>query len=93
MKRCVLCGLYKSEDEFYANDKKCKVCRRQIVAKNRQKNIDYYREYDRNRPNKIERIKKNKERLVWLKEHDYERYKKWKVEANKKWRKKKIIVD
>lgn len=57
--QCVLCGQVKLASEFYAKDKKCKVCRRALVLENRWKNIDHYREYDRKRADKPHRVEKN----------------------------------
>ena len=56
---CVCCQTEKDESEFYKGNKShCKVCIRERVRLNRKSKLEYYREYDRNRPNKRERAKK-----------------------------------
>lgn len=47
--KCVRCGEEKHPDDFYANDRTCKPCRRSLVIANRKAKSDYYREYDRAR--------------------------------------------
>lgn len=47
MQECKWCGAAKTVDEFYANDKSCKVCRRAFVSEHRQRNIEKIRAYDR----------------------------------------------
>lgn len=56
MKKCIACGKRKSIDKFYAHPQmadghlnKCKDCCKAHASANREKNIDYYREYDRAR--------------------------------------------
>lgn len=61
-KSCVKCGLEASAIEgFYANDKTCKECRKSLVRKNRASKIDYYREYDKKRACRPDRVKARKE--------------------------------
>lgn len=64
-KRCKQCSKTKPLTEYYKYGKyyggKCKVCTKAYVKKNRLDNIEYYRKYDRNRPNKDERAEKFKE--------------------------------
>jgi len=56
MKECKKCGDEKPENQFYANDKSCKECRKAAVRANRAAKIDYYREYDRKRANRPDRV-------------------------------------
>ncbi len=55
-KTCIDCGESKLLDEFYSHHmmadghlNKCKECCRSAAIKNRQRRVDYYREYDRRR--------------------------------------------
>lgn len=64
MKRCFKCGETKPIDEFYRHPEmadghlnKCKSCNRKDVIENRQKRLDYYREYDRTRGTAHHRVK------------------------------------
>lgn len=52
-----MCEVEKPDDEFYARDRTCKVCRRALVAKNRAEKSDYYREYDARRYKDDPRVK------------------------------------
>lgn len=63
MKTCNTCGIEKDEKEYYANTRRCKECTKERVRSNRLANIEYYRNYDRNRPNKEERAIKQAEYL------------------------------
>lgn len=56
VKTCFKCNAEKPITEFYVHPRmedgrlnKCKACARRDVQENREKNIDYYREYDRKR--------------------------------------------
>ncbi|UNY40552.1 putative HNH endonuclease [Pararheinheimera phage vB_PsoM_KLER1-1] len=58
--KCKKCLSEKPDTEFYANDKTCKECRRNSVKENRELKAEYYREYDRNRSNKPDRVEARK---------------------------------
>lgn len=47
MTPCKKCSTEKPADQYYANDRTCKECRKAAVRKNRAEKVDYYREYDR----------------------------------------------
>lgn len=66
--KCKSCGLEKDPSLFYTSNKsECKECVKIRTKRNREEKLEYYQEYDRNRPNAEERHKKqnlvNKERL------------------------------
>lgn len=60
----MICKKCKNEkgDEFYPGDKTCKECRKNMVRVNREKNSDYYREYDRNRFKNDKKVKERHKR-------------------------------
>ena len=56
MRVCRICGAEKGLDDFYKHpgmkegvDTKCKECQKNISRTTRSNNLEYYREYDRNR--------------------------------------------
>lgn len=60
MKTCFKCGKEKPLIDFYKHKgmadghlNKCKCCTKQDNINNRNENLEYYREYDRNRPQRI----------------------------------------
>lgn len=63
MKKCKNCSIEKAFTEFYKHSKmkdgylntckQCKIEQQHLIRKN---NLEYYQEYDRNRPNKSERV-------------------------------------
>lgn len=67
MKTCKRCNTSKLFDKFYKHpkskdglDSKCKECAKKLSNANRLANIERVREYDRNRPNRLDRIAKQK---------------------------------
>lgn len=54
---CQKCGSDKEGDQFYRYDKTCKECRKRLVRENRDKNAEYYREYDKTRYRSDPRVK------------------------------------
>jgi rubrerythrin len=54
---CGDCGLEKDPSLFYKSNKtKCKECVKVAVKKNREANIEYYREFDRKRSDNPDRV-------------------------------------
>lgn len=66
MKECKQCLKTLPLSEFYSTKtgkfSKCKECIKKNVKQNREEKEEYYKAYDRNRPNKAERNKLNIER-------------------------------
>jgi hypothetical protein len=67
-KSCFKCNAVKPLSEFYKHSEmadghvnKCKDCNKKDVNENRLKNLDYYREYDRDRAKNHDRVKANAE--------------------------------
>ena len=91
MKKCFKCGIEKELSEFYKHPNmpdgtvnKYKECNKKDVRDNREKNIDYYLEFDRNRFNQEERNRKNSER-VKRKSEESEEYRLKILENRQKW--------
>lgn len=60
-KICKKCETDLPEDTgFYANDNTCKECRKAKVRANRAAKAEYYREYDRKRANRPDRVEARK---------------------------------
>ena len=53
---CVKCEASKSTHDFYASDSTCKECRKKCIRANRAAKIEYYRQYDRMRNMRPDRI-------------------------------------
>lgn len=56
MAQCKRCDTDKDSSEFYPRDKTCKECRKAMVRANREKNVEHYREFDRQRANLPHRV-------------------------------------
>lgn len=92
-KVCFKCGAEKPLTDYYKHPKmadghvnKCKECNKRDVKEHRERNLEKVQEYDRNRPNREERVKRACERVKARKEIDphykekvHSWPKKWKV--------------
>ena len=54
--KCKKCEVEKDINEFYSNDRTCKECRKSAVRANRIAKADYYKEYEKKRANKPDRV-------------------------------------
>lgn len=62
MTTCKHCNTDKPDEDFYdSNPSKCKECIKSAVRRNREQNIEKYREYDKQRGNEPHRVKARKE--------------------------------
>ena len=68
MKSCKSCGVLKDMSEYYVHSAMadghlnfCKACKRAAAISNRDRNLEYYREYDRSRANAESRVAARKE--------------------------------
>ena len=94
-KKCICCGIEKDIAEYYSHSQmadghlnKCKECCKKQNKDNREKHLEYYREYDRNRPNKKERAKKVSEYKNRLRKENPEKFDSIFHKARKNYRKK-----
>lgn len=62
MKACKKCETVKQDDQYYTSDKTCKDCRKELVRLNREKNAEYYKEYDKKRFNEDPRVRERHKR-------------------------------
>lgn len=70
---CKECGLEKDPSLFYESDKRtCKECVKARTKRNRELKREYYKEYDRNRPNKQDRVDKCSARVRMMRLEDPE---------------------
>lgn len=66
---CIYCNTNKTEQDFYASrPKKCISCVKYDVKKNREKNKEYYSEYDKKRYQNDPRVKERHKRYSKTKE-------------------------
>lgn len=83
---CVNCRTSRAKEEFYSNDRTCKYCRREKAQKNRARNIDKIREYDRSRGRTTKRIEKNKEYINYMRTNKPEKWRAMRYKATLKYR-------
>ena len=85
---CKVCNQEKPVEDFYKNDKHhCKECIKKRVRENRVKNVEYYREYDRQRGRTEERRNARKIYKKRLRIENPEKYDKIYHGIRKKYRK------
>ena len=72
-KKCICCGIEKDISEYYSHPRtadghlnKCKECCKKQNKDNREKHLEYYREYDRNRKANQNNYEKGKQMKVYL---------------------------
>lgn len=53
---CVRCGAEKPQSDYYKGDRTCKVCRCALVRANREAKAEKYREYDKARAMRPDRV-------------------------------------
>lgn len=103
-KKCFVCNLEKDLSEFYKHSamkdgylNKCKTCCKKQANERRFSKLEEIRAYDRNRPNKEERLKKSKEYRLKLRIENPEKFDTIFHEARRRYRakyiEKRIAVD
>ena len=86
---CKTCQTEKSENDFYKRSKsECKECAKKRARQYRLDNLEKVREYDRNRPNRIERCEKQKEYKARMRVENPEKFDKIFHEIRKRYRQK-----
>lgn len=77
IKKCFKCGEVKDLTLYYKHSQmadghlnKCKECTKRDSNKHRDDNLEKVREYDRNRPNRVERVKTSGDRAKVLRRTD-----------------------
>lgn len=90
-KICKKCNIEKPLTDFYRHNGTadgylniCKNCKKEDGKKYRKENIEKVREYDRNRPNKEERVEKHRKRIEKMKKDNPTKYRKY-LKSAKKW--------
>ena len=72
---CKSCHKEKETNDFYKSDKyHCKDCIKKRVLEYRKNNLERLQEYDRNRPNKEDRVSKCKQYKDRLRQENPEKY-------------------
>lgn len=93
VKTCIKCGVIKPLSEYYTHPKmadghlgKCKECYRRDALNNRIQNIERVHEYDRNRPNHVERTRKVREKATKDRLENPSLYNAKRAKVNRKYR-------
>lgn len=71
---CKVCKLEKGDSFYKCNHSVCKDCLKKRAKKYREANLEKIRKYDRNRPNKQERVERCKEYKAKLRTENPEKF-------------------